>query len=282
MDSLIKIGDKLLKNRFFRIIISTIGLQVLLGAFFFFIDYIGGIEGNNFFIASYIDFFSRQVFGQEFMASPIQNVIFQILELCLIYLSVYYFKGYAFKRLFKASYLAETKEWLFGFLPYKIKIPEESLKVNLCLGFLLDITLFLSLFYFWVYKGQLSRNVLVVLILVICFLILWFVIFIFEMRSLGQYILIQFIFFEPEKMGKVLDVFDRWYQTQDVFLGYKEVDEYVKFFIDLNIFRPIEGGMTMKDISDYGEISIIITDDVLALFEKEYQNYLERHIDEQA
>lgn len=93
---------------------------------------------------------------------------------------------------------------------------------------------------------------------------------------MGQYIMIQLIFFEPEKMDKVLDVFDRWYQNQSVFLKYEDVDEYVKLFIDLNIFRPIER-MSLKDIADYGKISITITDDILDLFEREYHWYMENN-----
>lgn len=88
--------------------------------------------------------------------------------------------------------------------------------------------------------------------------------------------MIQLIFFEPEKMDKVLDVFDRWYQKQSVFLKYEDVDEYVKLFIDLNIFRAIEK-MRLKDIADYGKISITIADDILELFEREYHRYLENN-----
>lgn len=147
---------------------------------------------------------------------------------------------------------------------------------NLRFGFLVNLTLYLSLFYFWIYRGQLLQSVFVVLVLIACFLILRFFIFVLEMRKMGQYIMIQLIFFEPEKMDKVLDVFDRWYQKQSVFLKYEDVDEYVKLFIDLNIFRAIEK-MRLKDIADYGKISITIADDILELFEREYHRYLENN-----
>ncbi|MCB5027751.1 hypothetical protein LGW68_09000 [Streptococcus mutans] len=277
MDSLVKIGDRLLKDRFYRIVMLTIGLQIVISVALFVVSYIGGTGGNDFQIASFIDTFTTVVFHQRFIASPVQNIILQSSELIVVYVLVYYFKGSALKRVHGFSYLSETKEWGVPLTSsYGIKISEESFNENLHFGFLVNLTLYLSLFYFWIYRGQLSRSVLVVLVLIACFLVLRFFIFVLEMRKMGQYIMIQLIFFEPEKMDKVLDVFDRWYQNQSVFLKYEDVDEYVKLFIDLNIFRPIER-MSLKDIADYGKISITIADDILDLFEKEYHWYLENN-----
>ncbi|MDW5556055.1 hypothetical protein RFX64_00095 [Streptococcus mutans] len=276
MDSLIKIGDRLLKDRFYRIIMLTIGLQIVISVVLFVVSYIGGTGGNDFQIASFIDMFATVIFHQRFIANPLQNVILQSSELIVIYVLVYYFKGYALKRRRGFSYLSETKEWTIPLPSYNIKVSEESLNENLRFGFLVNLTLYLSLFYFWIYRGQLPQSVFVVLVLIACFLILRFFIFVLEMRKMGQYIMIQLIFFEPEKMDKVLDVFDRWYQKQSVFLKYEDVDEYVKLFIDLNIFRAIEK-MSLKDIADYGKISITIADDILELFEREYHRYLENN-----
>ncbi|MGT2751310.1 hypothetical protein ACVRXF_10510 [Streptococcus orisasini] len=277
MDSLLKIGDRLLKDRFYRIVMLTIGLQILISVVLFIFGYIGGTAGNDFQIASFIDTFTTVVFHQRFIASPVQNIVLQSSELIVVYVLVYYFKGSALKRIHGFSYLSETKEWGVPLTSsYGIKISEESFNENLRFGCLLNLTLYLSLFYFWIYRGQLSQGVFVALVLLACFLILRFFIFVLEMRKMGQYIMIQLIFFEPEKMDKVLDVFDRWYQNQSVFLKYEDVDEYVKLFIDLNIFRPIER-MSLKDIADYGKISITIADDILDLFEKEYHWYLENN-----